>query len=106
MDLTERIEGLPTGPGVYLFKSRSGRVLYIGKAANLQTEIRQTLRRNIPEPVRFGPDLVKSHPRLSTLATHVSCYAVPSARVRHNLEALLLRVIPNQTHNRNVGKFR
>ncbi|MEE8474085.1 MAG: excinuclease ABC subunit UvrC [Myxococcota bacterium] len=40
MTLAERIEALPVGPGVYLFKSRSGRVLYVGKAQNLRTRVR------------------------------------------------------------------
>ena len=40
MALAERVEALPTGPGVYLFKSRSGRVLYIGKAQNLRSRVR------------------------------------------------------------------
>ncbi len=40
MRLEERVESLPTGPGVYLFKSRTGRVLYIGKAQNLRTRVR------------------------------------------------------------------
>ena len=40
MELEERVESLPTGPGVYLFKSRTGRVLYIGKAQNLRARVR------------------------------------------------------------------
>ncbi len=40
MELAERAEALPVGPGVYLFKSRSGRVLYVGKAQNLRTRVR------------------------------------------------------------------
>ncbi len=43
MDLAERVEALPTGPGVYLFKSKSGRVLYIGKAQNLRSRVRSYL---------------------------------------------------------------
>jgi excinuclease ABC subunit C len=36
----EKIEALPGGPGVYLFKSARGRVLYVGKAQNLRTRVR------------------------------------------------------------------
>ncbi len=43
MGLTERVEELPTGPGVYLFKSRAGRILYIGKAQNLRSRVRSYL---------------------------------------------------------------
>ena len=35
--LTDR---LPRGPGVYLFRDRDGRVLYVGKAANLRARVR------------------------------------------------------------------
>jgi excinuclease ABC subunit C len=40
MGLAERVEQLPTGPGVYLFKSGTGKVLYIGKAQNLRSRVR------------------------------------------------------------------
>ena len=39
--LAERAETLPTGPGVYLFKSKGGSVLYVGKAQNLRSRVRQ-----------------------------------------------------------------
>ena len=29
LSLAERVESLPTGPGVYLFKSKAGKVLYV-----------------------------------------------------------------------------
>ncbi|MEZ5140951.1 MAG: GIY-YIG nuclease family protein [Acidimicrobiales bacterium] len=31
---------LPRAPGVYLFRDRAGRVLYVGKAANLRQRVR------------------------------------------------------------------
>jgi len=40
MSLVERVEALPTGPGVYLFKNEAGRVLYVGKAQNLRARVR------------------------------------------------------------------
>jgi excinuclease ABC subunit C len=41
MSLAEQAESLPTEPGVYLFKSKRGVVLYIGKAQNLKSRVRQ-----------------------------------------------------------------
>jgi excinuclease ABC subunit C len=41
MGLAERAEGLPTLPGVYLFKNERGKVLYVGKAQNLRARVRQ-----------------------------------------------------------------
>jgi excinuclease ABC subunit C len=40
VSLSERVERLPTGPGVYLFKNEAGRVLYIGKAQTLRSRVR------------------------------------------------------------------
>jgi excinuclease ABC subunit C len=39
-DLAQRAESLPTGPGVYLFTSAAGKVLYVGKAQNLRSRVR------------------------------------------------------------------
>jgi excinuclease ABC subunit C len=43
VSLAERVEALPTGPGVYLWKGEGGRVLYVGKAQNLRTRVRSYL---------------------------------------------------------------
>ena len=43
MDLRERVESLPNGPGVYLFESERGKVLYVGKAQNLRSRVRSYL---------------------------------------------------------------
>ncbi|GAH65406.1 unnamed protein product, partial [marine sediment metagenome] len=40
MKLEERIRSLPQGCGVYLFKDASGKILYVGKAANLAKRVR------------------------------------------------------------------
>src|SRR5881628_2370859 len=39
--LKEKLETLPTQPGVYLFKDREGSVLYVGKARVLRDRVRQ-----------------------------------------------------------------
>ena len=39
--LAEILDRLPTDPGVYLMKDRRGKMLYIGKAANLRNRVRQ-----------------------------------------------------------------
>ena len=38
--LAEKLASLPEEPGVYLFKDKHGRVLYIGKAVNLRSRVR------------------------------------------------------------------
>ena len=44
--LAEILEHLPTAPGVYTMKDRRGKILYIGKAANLRTRVRQYFQPN------------------------------------------------------------
>lgn len=51
----ERIESLPTGPGVYLFKNARGRVLYVGKAQNLRSRVRSYLRAGGDGRIRVAP---------------------------------------------------
>jgi excinuclease ABC subunit C len=43
MDLFEKIRGLPTQPGVYLYKNAEGEVIYVGKAKNLRSRVRSYL---------------------------------------------------------------
>ncbi len=47
---------LPRRPGVYLFRDRRGRVLYVGKATNLRTRVRSYFsgddRRKVPQLLR------------------------------------------------------
>ena len=43
MDLQAQAETLPTTPGVYLFKDIDGEVLYVGKATNLRSRVKQYL---------------------------------------------------------------
>jgi len=40
MDLREKVSHLPTLPGVYLYKDAHGGILYVGKAKNLRSRVR------------------------------------------------------------------
>ena len=44
MDLATQAENLPTTAGVYLFKGRDGEVLYVGKAVNLRSRVKQYIQ--------------------------------------------------------------
>lgn len=61
-DLEARAAELPTSAGVYLFKDRRGRVIYVGKAVNLRSRVRQYLsgtdeRMMVPFLVRAAADV-------------------------------------------------
>ncbi len=74
--LAERADGLPTGPGVYLFKSERGAVLYVGKAQNLRSRVKQYVG---------GGDGRIRIPRLVERAADVDVVVTPSVK-----DALLL----------------
>jgi len=42
--IEDRLKNLPTSPGVYLMKGRSGKVIYVGKAKNLKNRVRSYFR--------------------------------------------------------------
>lgn len=44
--LEEKLEALPVGPGVYLHKDAEGKVLYVGKAKNLRSRVRQYFQKS------------------------------------------------------------
>lgn len=41
LDLQDKLDNLPTSPGVYQFKNKEGQILYVGKAVNLRNRVRQ-----------------------------------------------------------------
>ena len=45
-ELEEKLERLPTAPGVYLMKDAGGEVIYVGKAVNLRSRVRSYFGRS------------------------------------------------------------
>jgi excinuclease ABC subunit C len=48
MNIEEKLTALPDKPGVYLFKSKDGKVLYIGKAIILRNRVRSYFQKSRP----------------------------------------------------------
>ncbi len=46
LTLDEKLSSLPTKPGVYQFRNAEGKVLYVGKASNLRSRVRQYFQRS------------------------------------------------------------
>ena len=97
---------LPKSGGVYVLYDSAANVLYIGRATNFRSRVWRTLNRRIPVGMRFGPNMTQANPIIRDLARYMSLYEIENALLRHNIEALLIRVFINQTHNSNIVKFR
>jgi excinuclease ABC subunit C len=46
MTLDEKLSTLPAGPGCYLHKDRTGKIIYVGKAKNLRLRVRSYFQRS------------------------------------------------------------
>ena len=105
-DISTAKRKLPASGGVYVIFDSGSNVLYVGKAGNLKSEVKVALKKKISYPMRIGPTMKKkSYPTIESLASYLSAYSIDSKRMRHNLEALLIRLTVNQTHNQNIGNF-
>jgi excinuclease ABC subunit C len=51
LSLIEKLDALPSTPGVYQFKNNEGKILYVGKAQNLRNRVRQYFHKSrVPDP--------------------------------------------------------
>ncbi|MGB5872891.1 MAG: excinuclease ABC subunit UvrC [Bacteroidota bacterium] len=60
LTLPEKLEGLPTGPGVYQHRDTDGKVLYVGKAKNLRNRVRQYFQKSRSLDSRLEQMLAKA----------------------------------------------
>lgn len=76
-DIKTKLENLPTKPGVYLMKDKSGRIIYVGKAKSLRNRIRA-----------YFQDAPPYHPKISALVSKISDFDVLATD--SEMEALIL----------------
>jgi excinuclease ABC subunit C len=77
MDTKAKLENLPTNPGVYLMKDKSGRIIYVGKAKSLRNRVRA-----------YFQDAPPYHPKISALISKISDFDVLATD--SEMEALIL----------------
>jgi excinuclease ABC subunit C len=76
-DLQDKLDNLPTRPGVYLYRNKAGKVIYVGKAVNLKNRVRSYFHKAAQE-----------HPKTRQLVKEVADLEFIVAG--SELEALLL----------------
>ncbi|MDZ7262452.1 MAG: excinuclease ABC subunit UvrC [candidate division KSB1 bacterium] len=59
--LSEKLENLPAKPGVYLFKDRNNRIIYIGKAKSLRNRVRSYFQNGRVEGAKLARLVANIH---------------------------------------------
>ncbi|PJZ55031.1 excinuclease ABC subunit UvrC [Leptospira adleri] len=83
--ILEKIKNLGASPGCYLWKSRKGEVLYVGKAKNLDKRVRNYLK--------------EFHPDVKTRALQREIFDLDWIATRTEKEALILEATLIKKHN-------
>ncbi|MEG3072192.1 MAG: GIY-YIG nuclease family protein [Candidatus Syntrophopropionicum ammoniitolerans] len=52
MQLEEKLKLLPTRPGVYLYRDKEGKVIYVGKALSLKSRVRSYFQPGAQQPAK------------------------------------------------------
>ncbi len=51
-EIADKLENLPTKPGIYQFKNDTGKVIYVGKAKNLRSRVRSYFQKGKPQDAK------------------------------------------------------
>ena len=82
--LQDKLDRLPTGPGVYLMKDREGRIVYVGKAVNLRARVRGYFN-------RAGSDARAFIPLLDGLLSDIETVLTSTEKEALILESTLIK---------------
>ncbi|MHC4294043.1 MAG: excinuclease ABC subunit UvrC [Planctomycetota bacterium] len=83
-DLREKAAKLPATSGVYLFKDRTGVVLYVGKAKNLRSRVSSYFQPASNLPASRGPDIQRMIEKLVADIDCLECESEVDALLREN----------------------
>lgn len=75
-EVLEKLESLPAQSGCYLFRDKTGGVLYVGKAKNLRTRVRSYFQEGGSDTRAFIPSLPRLIGDLETFVTRTEKEAV------------------------------
>ena len=87
---------LPRAPGVYIFRDRAGRPLYVGKASNLRSRVRSYFSSD--DRRKIGPMLRETH-----AIDHIVCHSTLEAAV---LESRLIATHLPRYNRQGTGRRR
>jgi len=82
--LREKLADVPAAPGVYLFKDRAGRVLYVGKAKNLRSRVASYFQPGADLAATRGPEIERMIERLVADFDTLECDSEVDALLREN----------------------
>ena len=68
-NVRDKLDGLPTGPGCYLFRDGEGHALYVGKAKSLRARVRSYFLEGRSDERPFIPLLLRSIRDFETIVT-------------------------------------
>ncbi|MCP4374646.1 MAG: excinuclease ABC subunit UvrC [bacterium] len=83
-EIRELISGLPTGPGVYLFKDASDVVLYVGKAKSLRSRVASYFQPSADLRSSRGPEIYHMISELVTDVSILECESEVDALLQEN----------------------
>jgi len=82
--LKQQASGLPTGPGVYLFKDEQDRVLYVGKAKSLRSRVCSYFQPSADLLASRGPEIHRMVQELAAGLDCLECDSEVDALLREN----------------------
>ena len=91
-----KVEALPDSPGVYRWKDKDGRVIYVGKAKNLKNRVRSYVREDknrspkVAAMIRHAEDLDITMTATEMEALILECNLIKEIHPKYNISLSIL----------------